>query len=194
MDTPATYSITIGGHALELPVVKLASAPLSIALFDSLGDIALCDFLAGEMILAARSRGIRLDRQGAILTAGKAVTLAESVARGLGLNGLAVAEKQAKSFWDEPYAVPSRSITGGKQEQLVVGGRRAALLEGKQILIIDDVISTGESIRALIQIANHFGEASLVMAPFVEGGSGGTEEVFGIPAVSLGNLPVWPQP
>lgn len=193
MATPATYSVLIGKRTLELPVVPLASAPISIALFDSLGDLALSDFLAGEMIAQAQDRGIDLGRIDAILTAGKAVTLAESTARKLGIPELSVAEKQPKNYWSDAFGVPLRSITGGRQEQLVVGGRRVKLLEGKRILLIDDVISTGGSIRGLIQIAKHFGEAALVMVPFVEGGSVEGTAVEGIPLVALGSLPVWPK-
>ncbi|MDL2318429.1 hypothetical protein LJC74_05035 [Eubacteriales bacterium OttesenSCG-928-A19] len=193
MDVPLTFSVQIGGHTLELPVVPLSNAPVSIALFDSLGDLALCDFLAERMIAVTRDRGIELEHIDVILTAGKAVTLAESTARRLGMLEIAVAERQAKSFWPESFGAVSRSITGGKQERLVVGGRRAKLLAGKRILIIDDVISTGESIRALTRIARHYGEPSLIMAPFFEGDHSGVKLIEGIPAVVLKSLPVWPR-
>lgn len=191
MNIPTTFEVTLGGRALTFPVVPLAGGKVSIALFDSQGDIGLCDFLAEQMLAAARARGIDLDAIDVILTAGKAITLAGSVARGMRLAQVSVAEKQAKNFWPEPFAVQSRSITGGRQEQLVIGGRRAQLLAGKRILIVDDVISTGESMRALAQIARHFGEAALIMAPFAEGAHGVPDEAEGIPAVVLAGLPVW---
>lgn len=191
MDIPSVFAVQVGGRTLEFPVVPLANAPLSIALFDSQGDLALCDFLAERLIATARDQGHDPDSLDVILTAGKAITLAEATARKLGIVRLSIAEKQAKNFWPTSFGVPSRSITGGKQEQLVVGGRRAEMLRGKRILVIDDVISTGESIHALIGIARHFGEASLVMAPFAEGGTGALQPVDGVPTVVLASLPVW---
>lgn len=193
MDAISTFSVLIGDRTLEFPIVPLANAPISIALFDSLGDLALCDFLAEQLVSRAQGRGIDLEAIDVILTAGKAITLAESTARRMGVAELSVAEKQAKSFWTTSFCVPSRSITGGKPEQLVLGGRRAELLKGKRILILDDVISTGESIQALIKLARHFGEASLIMAAFVEGDGHDTQSIEDIPAVVLGSLPVWPR-
>lgn len=193
MEAPSTFTVLVGGRTLELPVVPLSNASISIALFDSLGDLALCDFLAEQLIAQAQRRGIDLALIDVILTAGKAVTLAESTARKMGIMALSIAEKQVKNYWQKAFSVPSRSITGEKQEQLVVGGRRADMLQGKRILIIDDVISTGESIRALVKIARHFGEAALVMAPFVEGDGHAVSMVEDVPAVVLGSLPVWPR-
>lgn len=191
MDLPSVFPVLVGGRTLEFPVVPLANAPISIALFDSQGDLALCDFLAEQLVATARGQGHDLDTLDVILTAGKAITLAEATARRLGIAQLSIAEKQVKNFWPTSFGIPSRSITGGKQERLVVGGRRAEMLQGKRILVIDDVISTGESIRALTGIARHFGEACLVMAPFAEGDTSALRSVDGVPAVVLASLPVW---
>ena len=193
MDIPSVFTVQIGGRALEFPVVPLANASVSIALFDSQGDLPLCDFLAGQLATAAQNLGYALGTLDVILTAGKAISLAEATARKIGIAQLSIAEKQAKNFWPTSFGIASRSITGGKQEQLVVGGRRAEMLRGKRILVIDDVISTGESIRALVGIARHFGEAALVMAPFAEGGTHAMQSVDGVPAVVLASLPVWPR-
>lgn len=193
MEAPSTHSVCIGGRTLQLPVVPLTGAPISIALFDSLGDLELCDFLAEQLAAAARCRGIDPGCADVILTAGKAVTLAEAMAHRMRLAELSIAEKQPKNYWQTYYALPLRSITGQTQAQLVVGGRRADMLRGKRILIVDDVISTGQSIRALVGIAAHFGEPALVMAPFIEGDAGADlpRTVEGLPAVVLGRLPVW---
>lgn len=193
MEKPSVFSVSIYGHTIELPVVQLSKSPVSIALADTLGDWRLCDTLADCMMQKAAEMNLDLAQVEVILTAGKAVTLAESLARKLNVTDVSVAEKSVKSFWLETFQVPSKSITGGKTEQLIIGGRRAAMLKGKRILVIDDVISTGESIHALSRIAAHFGEVVVVMAPFVEGDQETVlTQVEGYPAVTLVYLPVWP--
>lgn len=193
MTAPHTYPVTLGGKTIELPVVKLETAPIRIALADTLGDWQLCDFLAECLLNKAKEEGLDTAAVDVILTAGKAVTLAGALARQMGIPDVAVAEKKAKSFWAGTYQVPSRSITGGEPERFVVGGRRAEMMKGKRILVLDDVISTGESIQALISIADHFGTVSMVMAPFVEGDQEAIVTVVkGYPAVTLCYLPVWP--
>lgn len=192
MDAPTTFPVVIGEDTLHLPVVALRGAPIKIALADTLGDLPVCDLLVSRLLHRAKERGVDLASVDVILTAGKAVTLADALARRMGIPQLAVAEKKQKSFWPEAYAVPSRSITGGQTEELTIGGRRAELIRGKRILVIDDVISTGESIHALVQMGEHFGDVVLVMAPFVEGDQGAVvTEVQGRPAVTLAFLPVW---
>lgn len=192
MNHPDTYTASICGHEIILPVVPLQNTSIHIALADTLGDWQLCDLLAGCLLERAAQQGISLQNAGAILSAGKAVTLAESLARKLGTVNVALAEKADKNFWPDTYAVPSRSITSGKDEQLVVGGRRAAMLKSKEILVVDDVISTGQSIRALAQIGAHFGRVMAIAAPFIEGHSVLLpESMDGYPLVTLAGLPIW---
>lgn len=192
MPKPREYTVAFCGRTITLPVVQLEGAPLSIALADTLGDWQLCDTLADCLIERAEARGLTMRGAGALLTAGKAVTLAQCLARRLGIASLAVAEKQAKSFWQDAYVVPSRSITGGRSEQLTLGGRRADMLRGASILVVDDVISTGESIHALTRIAAHYGRVAMVAAPFMEGSDGSLPDAIeGYPAVTLAHLPIW---
>lgn len=191
MAIPDNYSVIIDGRELVLPVVPLRGAPIHIALFDSLGDWRLCDFLVGAMLRHAAERGVDLGGVEAILTAGKAVTLGGALARAMGLESLSVAEKIEKNFWQDSFSARSHSITGGQDECLVVGGRRADMLRGRRVLVLDDVISTGRSIRALAKIARHYGTLVAVMAPFVEDQGALPETVEGAPAITLASLPVW---
>lgn len=192
MDIPTVYSVTIAGRRIDLPVVHLPGTPVHIALLDSLGDWQLSDFLAAQLIARAREMGVALDGVDAILSAGKAVTLAQCIARALNIPALAIAEKQPKSFWTDAYAVPSRSITGQQSEHLTIGGRRAEMIADANILVVDDVISTGGSIKALAAIAEHFGRVTAVMAACVEGDQGNVvSQIEGYPAATLCYLPIW---
>lgn len=192
MEFPTVYTVTIAGRRIDLPVVHLPGTPVRIALADTLGDWQLCDFLAGQLIARAKDDGIALGEVNAVLSAGKAVTLAQCIARMLDIPALAVAEKQPKSFWTDTYTVPSRSITGQQSEHLNIGGRRAEMITDANILVVDDVISTGGSIRALSAIAEHFGRVTAVMAAFVEGEQGNVvSQIEGHPAATLCYLPIW---
>lgn len=193
MDPSSIYPVTIGERTIELPIVKLSNAPVRIALADTLGDWPLCDFLAEALLAKARQTQVPLEDIQVILSAGKATTLAGSLARKMGISEYAIAEKRAKSFWSDPFGVPAKSITSQQNEQLIIGGRRAAMLKGQKILVVDDVISTGDSIHALIEIAEHYGQVAAVMAPFVEGDqSNVVSRIEGFPAATLTYLPVWP--
>ena len=60
-----------------------------------------------------------------------------------------IARKAPKLYMRDVFEVSVRSITTAKEQKLYLDGADAALMQGKRILIVDDVISTGESLVAL---------------------------------------------
>jgi adenine phosphoribosyltransferase len=79
------------------------------------------------------------------------------------------------------------SITTGKPQTLFIDGKDLALVTGKKVVLLDDVISTGSTLRGLRQLMNQAG-ATIVgeMAVFTEGAPSDWPEV-----IALGHLPVF---
>ena len=79
------------------------------------------------------------------------------------------------------------SITTGKPQTLYIDGKDRALIQGKNAVIVDDVISTGSTLQAMRALLTN-AQATLVgeMAVFTEGDRA---EWSGI--LALGHLPVF---
>ena len=85
-----------------------------------------------------------------ILTAeAKGIPLAHEMARQAGDAKYILARKGPKLYMRDLFEVSVQSITTAKEQKLYLDGADAALMKGKRVLIVDDVISTGESLRAL---------------------------------------------
>ena len=68
-----------------------------------------------------------------------------------------VARKGMKAYMTDPISVNVRSITTAKEQTLYLDGADAALIKGKRIVIVDDVISTGESLIAVEKLVQKAG-------------------------------------
>ena len=68
-----------------------------------------------------------------------------------------VARKGVKVYMGNPVSVTVRSITTQKEQTLYLGEDEVALIKGKRVLIVDDVISTGESLAAVRQLVDTSG-------------------------------------
>ena len=85
-----------------------------------------------------------------IITAeAKGIPLAHEMARQAGDKKYILARKGPKLYMRDLFSVSVNSITTAKEQKLYLDGADAALMKGKKILIVDDVISTGESLHAL---------------------------------------------
>ena len=85
-----------------------------------------------------------------IITAeAKGIPLAHEMARQAGNQKYFLARKGPKLYMRDIFSVTVQSITTAKEQKLYLDGADAALMKGKKILLVDDVISTGESLKAL---------------------------------------------
>ena len=145
-----TYPMTIAGLKRELPICPLNDS-LAIAGFVIFGDPELTTAAAQEL----------LDRAPAydyIITAeAKGIPLAHEMARLAGNQKYIVARKKAKAYMTGVFEVKVHSITTAGEQSLFLDMADAALIKGSRILIVDDVISTGESLRAVEQLVNEAG-------------------------------------
>lgn len=135
------YPITIAGLKRELPICR-ASDTLSIGAFVMFGDVELTVAAASELIK-------RIPDHDYIITAeSKGIPLAYEMARQMGETYL-LARKGAKLYMKEPIKVEVQSITTVARQTLYIDKKDADMMNGKRVVIVDDVISTGESLRAL---------------------------------------------
>ena len=136
------YHMTVAGLERDLPNCPL-NENLSIAGFVIFGDQELTVACARELLKRAPEYDY-------IVTAeAKGIPLAHEMARQAGDAKYILARKGPKLYMRDIFSVTVNSITTAKEQKLYLDGADAALMKGKKILVVDDVISTGESLRAL---------------------------------------------
>jgi len=136
------YPITIAGVKRSLPLCPL-SPELSIAALIIFGDCQLTTACAQALLDKAP------DYDYLITAEAKGIPLAHEMARLAGRDKYFVARKGTKVYMQNVIEVEVQSITTQSVQQLYLDGADAAIMQGKRILLVDDVVSTGESIRAL---------------------------------------------
>ena len=136
------YHMTVAGLERDLPICPL-NENLSIAGFVIFGDQELTVACARELLKRAPEYDY-------IITAeAKGIPLAHEMARQAGDSKYILARKGPKLYMRDIFSVSVQSITTAKEQKLYLDGADAALMQGKRILVVDDVISTGESLKAL---------------------------------------------
>ncbi len=136
------YRMKVAGLERDLPICPV-NETLYIAGFVIFGDQELTVACARELL----ERAPKYDY---ILTAeAKGIPLAHEMARQAGDAKYILARKGPKLYMRDIFSVTVNSITTAKEQKLYLDGADAALMKGKKILIVDDVISTGESLKAL---------------------------------------------
>ena len=141
-----TYKMTIAGLERELVLCPL-NDKIDIAAFIMFSDVELTVASASELLKKCPEFDV-------ILTAeSKGIPLAYEMARQCG-KPYVVARKSVKLYMTDPVAVTVKSITTAAEQTLYLSQEKAAMLKGKKVLLVDDVISTGESIAALEKLTS----------------------------------------
>lgn len=135
------YKMTIAGLTRELPYCPI-NENLDIGAFIMFSDVELTVAVAEELLKKAPEFDV-------IFTAeSKGIPLAYEMARQSG-KSYVVARKGIKLYMKNPVSVTVKSITTAKEQTLHLSEADAKLMCGNRVLIVDDVISTGESLTAL---------------------------------------------
>lgn len=175
------YPMTIAGLKRELPLCPL-NENLYIGAFVIFGDVELTIACASEMLKRAPAYDY-------IITAeSKGIPLAYEMARQSGQNKYLLARKAAKLYMKDVFGVEVKSITTAAVQKLYLDGEDAALMNGKRILIVDDVISTGESLRAIEELVVQAGGTVCGrMAVLAEGDAQNREDIIYLEKLPLFN-------
>lgn len=143
--------VNINGYIAKLPILTLPSG-IKIAFFNLHGDALLTEHCGKELA------GLLEDSEVIITAESKGLQLAHVVARESGKNDYAVARKSKKLYMQDGVFVSyGSSITTGKAQELYLSKRDVDLIRGKKVCIVDDVISTGESLKGLEALVNKAG-------------------------------------
>lgn len=169
-----TYSMTIAGLKRELPICKVTD-DLYIGAFICFGDAEITEACARDMLKMLE--GIEYDY---LFTAeAKSIPLIHEMARQSGAKKYFIARKGPKVYMPDPIGVADQSITTLAQQMLYLGSDDAALIRGKKIAIMDDVISTGGSLKAMEALVNKAGgEVVAKIAVLAEGGAADRKDIM----------------
>ena len=144
----ATYKMTIAGLERELPICKV-NDNLDIAGFVIFGDVEMTVASAGELLKKCPEFDY------IVAPEAKAIALAHEMARQSG-KPYFICRKGAKLYMQNPISVNVRSITTDKEQTLFMDSLEGEQLRGKKVIILDDVISTGESLLAVRKLIEQF--------------------------------------
>ena len=134
------YEMTIAGHKRQLPLFKVTD-DLYIGAFIMFSDVEITVASAGELLKKAPEFDILVTAEA------KSIPLIHEMARQAGVNDYVVARKGPKIYMDNIITTEVDSITTDHIQTLCIGQKEIDLIKGRRVLIVDDVISTGESAR-----------------------------------------------
>ncbi|MBR3475015.1 MAG: adenine phosphoribosyltransferase [Oscillospiraceae bacterium] len=175
-----TYEIDICGLKRDLPLCKVTD-DLYIGAFVMFGDVELTVHCAAELLKKAPDYDYLLAPEA------KSIPLLYEMARQSGAEKYFVARKGAKAYMSDVFEVSVKSITTMHVQKLVLDTADAEMIRGKRILILDDVISTGESLRATEELVRQAGGiVAGRMAVLAEGEAYDRDDI-----IVLGKLPLF---
>ena len=145
-----TYPLKVAGLMRELTLCPV-NENLYIAGFVIFGDVELTVACARELLKKAPEYDILITAEA------KGIPLAYEMARQAGTNRYLIARKVPKLYMKNVFTVKVNSITTAKEQTLCIDQEDADFMRGRRVLIVDDVISTGESLRAVEELVRQAG-------------------------------------
>ena len=176
-----TYTIDIAGMKRDLPICPVTD-DLYIGAFVIFGDVEITIHAAKELL----ARAPEFDY--IIAPEAKAIPLAYEMARQSGAKRHFIARKNAKAYMQGTFEVSVKSITTMGVQRLVLDAEDAKAISGKRMLIVDDVISTGESLHAVEELVRQAGGiVAGRMAVLAEGDAQNRDDIIVLAPLPLFN-------
>lgn len=144
------YDLSVAGLERKLPLCRV-SDDLYIGAFVIFGDVELTVASARELLKIAPEHDIMITAES------KGIPLVHEMARQDGENTYLVARKAPKLYMKNVVSTEVTSITTAKKQTLYIDSGDVERMRGRRVLIIDDVISTGESLRAVEKLVKQSG-------------------------------------
>lgn len=180
MSERETYEVNIAGLTRHFPLFEVAPG-VRIAVFNMLGDTNVVK--ASAAVLAERLLGVPADT---LVTAeAKSIPLVYELSALMGLPYV-VLRKDYKGYMGNAISAETLSITTGRPQTLYLDEKDISLITGKNVILIDDVVSTGSTLAGMTNVVTEAGgKISKVAAVFTEGDADWSH------VVALENLPVF---
>ena len=176
-----TYEMDIAGLKRDLPLCRVTD-DLYIGALVMFGDVELTVHCAAELLKRAPEYDYLIAPEA------KAIPLLYEMARQSGAEKYFLARKGAKAYMTGVFEVEVRSITTMHIQKLVIDTADAELIKGKKILIVDDVISTGESLHAMEELVKRAGGIIAgKMAVLAEGDAKDRDDIITLAPLPLFN-------
>lgn len=156
------YTMKIAGLERNLEKFPVSDS-LDIAAFIIFGDVELTVAGCGELLKKVPEFDVIITPEA------KSIPIAYEMARQSDKPYI-VARKGVKVYMRNPLEVSVTSITTQKQQHLFLGETEVEMLKGKRVLIVDDVISTGESLSAVRDLINRAGAIEAASCAFLAEG------------------------
>ena len=176
-----TYEMDIADLKRELPLCRVTDE-LYIGAFVMFGDVELTVHCAAELLKRAPEYDYLIAPEA------KAIPLLYEMARQSGAEKYFLARKGAKAYMTGVFEVEVRSITTMHIQKLVIDTADAEMIKGKKVLIVDDVISTGESLHAMEELVKRAGGIIAgKMAVLAEGDAKDRDDIITLAPLPLFN-------
>ncbi len=141
------HELNIAGCTRQLPILNISDTE-AIAAFVLLGDVELTENCAKALM-----EKVPQDTEIILTAETKGIPLAEELSRLMGLQRYVTARKSVKAYMENPLCVVDQSITTKGKQMLYIMQEDVERIKGKRVLLLDDVISRGGSMKALRGLA-----------------------------------------
>ncbi len=176
-----TYHLHVAGLERDLPICRV-NDELYIGAFVIFGDVELTVNCARELLKIAPEHDILITAES------KGIPLVYEMARQHGENRYLIARKAAKLYMRDVFSADVTSITTVNRQVLCIDRADADFMRGKKVLIVDDVISTGESLKAVEKLVHQAGGTVVgKMAILAEGGAKDRDDILYLEKLPLFN-------
>jgi len=175
------YSLEIAGLKRSLPLCQVHEE-LFIAAFVIFGDVELTIACARELLKIAPEHDVLITAES------KGIPLVYEMARQNRENRYLIARKAPKLYMRNVFSTEVTSITTVNRQMLFIDQNDADFMRGRRVLIVDDVISTGESLKAVEKLVSEAGGTVVgKMAILAEGPAKDREDILFLQTLPLFN-------
>lgn len=179
------YTLTLCGLTRQLPLAYVGKST-RLANFSFLGDIELVDALADE--LAKQIKSFQFDIL--VCSQVKVAPLVHGVAKRIGHKRFVVCRKTIRPYMVAPVVLKPLSHFPKHIKQLVINGPDVQFLKDKRVFLIDDVISTGVTMRMMRKLMEKVGAKVAGAAVVLKQGGNPHESVHDV--IYFADIPIFP--
>ncbi len=180
--TRETHIVKLAGLTRTLPLFEVAPG-VRIAIFNMLGDTEIVQAVSKELAK-------RLPKQSEVLVTAEAKSIPLVYALSVETHlPYVILRKSYKPYMGEAISAETLSITTGEKQTLYLDEKDRALVHGRHVVLVDDVISTGSTLQGMQMIMDKAGAQVIAQAAvFTEGERAKWKNI-----IALGHLPVFTQ-